>query len=653
MSMLPALSRNVSTRILVAVAILITAIFLLFTVVNDLRQQRAIREGVEANLANIGQTTADGVSGWLKGRLLLIEYFAASVAARDAGADVRDLFQQAPLPKTFDLIYYGDKDGGFGKFPVEPPSPAGYDPRVRPWYERVKASGAMALTDPYVAAATQQLVVTAAAPVTRNGALDGVVGADFTIATLSRMLAAIDLGGQGEGFLVNGEGKILVHARQDLIGQPLSALYSDFQGDPSSAPRELDSADGPRLVTFIAVPGLPSVDWHLALAVDLHEAEAGLLAFRQSAAIATLIAVVLTIVLLRGLITRIIARPLGALTASMNRLATGDLSTPLPPAERADEIGAMAQALAVFKDNAIERHAALERERAEEQRLTLRAKRMQELTQAFDVDIKRVIETVASAVGDLGSAAETLAHGALRTSEQATSVASASEEAAANVRTVAQTTDQLADKAATIGQRVGQSSEIAARAMDQAHGTNGRIQGLAGAVGQIGEILALINGIASQTNLLALNATIEAARAGEAGKGFAVVANEVKNLANQTAQATEQVTKQITAIQEETRAAVEAIGHIAETIGEINTLSGDIASAVEDQSMATREIGDNVEEASAGTNEVTRHIVDVSQAATRTDAESRRVSEAAHALQGQADFLRKTVETFLAQVRDA
>ncbi|MCF8479749.1 MAG: methyl-accepting chemotaxis protein [Rhodospirillum sp.] len=646
-------SRSISARILIAVAFLIILIFVLFSVYNDVRQQGVIRENVETSLANVGKTTADGVSSWLSGRLVLMTYFASSVAARTDGSDASDLFQRKALTDTFDLIYYGDKDGGFGKFPKAPPSPAGYDPRVRPWYKQVVATGTIALTEPYIAAATQELVVTAAAPVQREGALAGVVGADFTIDTLQTMLSNIDLGGLGESFLVDGTGKILVHGQRELIGHPLSALFPTDTPAVDLGMHEVMAKDGNRLVTFIPIPGLPSVDWHLALSMDLDKAEAGLSDFRKSAVIATLIALALTIGLLRLLIGRIIARPLSTITASMNDLAQGNLSGPLPQFDRTDEIGAMAKALTVFKRNAVERQEALERERAEERRLTERAARMDGLTREFDVDIKRILETVAKAVSGLGAASDALEKSALQASEQATSVASASEEATANVKEVARNTEQLSGKAAEIGERVSQSSDIAARAMRQAESTNDKVQGLADAVGQIGEVLQLINGIASQTNLLALNATIEAARAGEAGKGFAVVANEVKNLANQTAQATERVTTQIQSIQRETGEAVSAIQSIGETIGEINTISGDIASAVEEQSRATVEIGHNIDEASSGTSEVTRHIVVVSQAATQTDGESRKVSKAALDLRNEADFLKRAVERFLDQVRAA
>ncbi|WP_413206785.1 methyl-accepting chemotaxis protein [Rhodospirillum sp. A1_3_36] len=646
-------SSTISTRILVAVAFLIILIFVLFSAYNDIRQQRVIREDVETSLANVGKTTADGVSNWLAGRLVLMRYFASSVADRKAGSDVSDLFERKALSDTFDLVFYGDKDGGFGKFPKNPPSPADYDPRVRPWYKQVVATGTVALTEPYIAASTQKLVVTAAAPVLRNGALAGVVGADFAITTLQTMLSGINLNGLGESFLVDGTGKILVHAQQDLIGHSLNALFPTDTPSVDQTIQDVATKEGNRLVTFLPIPGLPSVDWHLALSIDLDKAEGGLTAFRQSAVIATLIALALTIVLLRVLISRIIARPLGSITASMNDLAQGNLSVAIPQCDRDDEIGAMGKALDVFKANAIERQEALDRERAEERRLAERADRMEALTRQFDVDIKRILQTVASAINALGGASSSLEKSALQASQQATSVATASEQAAANVKQVAHNTELLSTKATEIGDRVGHSSGIAARAMQQAESTNEKVQGLADAVGQIGEVLQLINGIASQTNLLALNATIEAARAGEAGKGFAVVANEVKNLANQTAQATERVTAQIQSIQKETGDAVTAIQTIAETIGEINAISGDIASAVEEQSRSTDEIGHNIDEASSGTGEVTRRIMVVSQAANQTDGESRNVSKAAQALQNEADFLKQAVERFLDQVRTA
>ena len=238
-----------------------------------------------------------------------------------------------------------------------------------------------------------------------------------------------------------------------------------------------------------------------------------------------------------------------------------------------------------------------------------------------------------------------------QTNAQSTAVAVAAGQASTNVQAVASAAEELSGSIAEIGRQVAQSSEIASRAVKDAESTNDKIQGLAEAARKIGEVVELITDIADQTNLLALNATIEAARAGDAGKGFAVVASEVKNLASQTAKATEEIGGQIGGIQTATRQSVEAIRHIGKTIVKTNEVAVAIAAAVEEQGAATREIARNVEQAAMGTQEVTANIAVVTQASGEAGQAANQMLEVSSEMARQSETLKNKVEKFLAQVR--
>ncbi|KJS39111.1 MAG: hypothetical protein VR70_08815 [Rhodospirillaceae bacterium BRH_c57] len=348
-----------------------------------------------------------------------------------------------------------------------------------------------------------------------------------------------------------------------------------------------------------------------------------------------------------------ITTPLARTIVPLRQLAEGELDVEIIGMERGDEVGEVARALEIFRQNATERAEALGRERAEEQRRMERGKRMEHLTLAFDDSVTRLLGSVAGSVEHLHDAAESLSSASQETNAQSAAVAAATEEASANVQTVASATEELSSSVNEIGIQVQKSSEIAARAVEQAEKTNVTIEGLAAAAGRIGEIVKLITDIASQTNLLALNATIEAARAGDAGKGFAVVANEVKQLASQTAQATKDIAQQIANVQAETQGAVDAIRTITATIQEIDQIATAIASAVEEQNAATLEISRNVQEAAQGTEQVSANIAGVSEAAGHTDAASQRVFSSAQELQTEAETLRTSVEGFLSDIRAA
>jgi methyl-accepting chemotaxis protein len=357
--------------------------------------------------------------------------------------------------------------------------------------------------------------------------------------------------------------------------------------------------------------------------------------------------------LLAWVIGRGITRPVAQMTGAMSALAEGKFETEVPARENTDEIGAMAKSVQVFKENMIKARDLAAKELEEAKRREERAQRIEALTREFDAEVAAVLETVASATTELKASATAMTATAEESSRQATAVAAASEQASTNVTTVATATEELSSSIAEITRQVTQSAQIASSAVEESNRTTSTVKGLAEGAAKIGDVVKLINDIAGQTNLLALNATIEAARAGEAGKGFAVVAAEVKNLATQTAKATEEIASQVGMIQSATSGSVAAIETIGGTIGRINEIATTIASAVEEQGAATQEISRNVQQASAGTQEVSSNIGGVSQAAAETGAAASQVLSASDELSRQSETLRRYVDTFLAGVRAA
>lgn len=356
--------------------------------------------------------------------------------------------------------------------------------------------------------------------------------------------------------------------------------------------------------------------------------------------------------LIGGLLGFGLPRSIGSITRSMRRLADGDLAAPVYGIGRRDEIGAMAEAVQVFRENS-QRVQALEVEQAEAKRVAEadRTRMMAELADAFEQSVGGIVASVSASATQLQQAAESLTTTAAETTGQSNSVARASEEASSSVQTVASAAEELASSIEEIARQVAHSSDMSRQAVAQADATNAKVQSLATAADRIGQVVELIRGIAEQTNLLALNATIEAARAGEAGRGFAVVASEVKMLAGQTAKATGDISEQIAAIQAATDDAVSAIAEIAQAVRRMNGIADGIAVSVEQQGAATAEIAGSVQQASNGANQVTTNIAVVSRAARETGTSAGHVFEAARGLAGQSEQLRREVGHFVARVR--
>ena len=391
----------------------------------------------------------------------------------------------------------------------------------------------------------------------------------------------------------------------------------------------------------------------LEIIKDTSEYEAAAASSQRSLILGT-VAILIGAILLALLLGRGLSRPLAAITAVMNRLSGGEIDVTIPGSERRDELGTMASAVDVFRRSMIEARGMREAQEASKHQTELEKKSLQrQMADRFEADVKSVVAAVAQATTGMQRAAGEITTSVDGTSQRAAAAATASDEASASVNAVAAATEELASSVAEIGRQVTHSSQVADDAVVKAGQTTEMVSSLASAAEKIGDVLRLIGAIASQTNLLALNATIEAARAGEAGRGFAVVASEVKELANQTAKATEEIAGQVAAIQAATGDCVTAIGGISNTIREISGIATTIAAAVEEQDSATREIARSVQQAAAGTSEVSLNVTGASQSADQSRTLANNVATASSQLGQQAGALSRSVDTFLAGLRDA
>ena len=519
-----------------------------------------------------------------------------------------------------------------------------YDvPGAGDYYLLALRSGRETVLEPYVysVGGTDVLMTTLATPIRIDGEVMAVACVDIALARIQEVLGAVRPMEAGWIELVTAEGVLVVAQDPSLVGREASsegftaAELAAIADGASSIQTDAVSARGEGVIRVI-VPielGASGTTWSVVVSIPHTAALAAVNSITLRVLIlAVLIAVVASVV--AWVFSRRISAPIVALAGTMTRLAENDLEVQVPCTDHQDEIGDMAKATEVFRGNALERRAA-----------TLK------LADEFEGTVTQVVDAVGNAATDMRTNAEQLTQIASSSSAQSVAAASATEEASVGAQTVASAAEEMSAAIAEITGQLARANELTRGSVEMAEQATQRIDGLETASEEIGSVLELISDIAGKTNLLALNATIEAARAGDAGKGFAVVASEVKDLAAQTAKATDEISRRIGDIQTSTRGAVEAIHQVRQQIAEISETAQSIAASSEEQSAATREISHNAQQAAHGAEEASSNVSLVSNSARETGDTAKGVLHAAEDLTTQSGRLDEAVSAFVRRVR--
>ncbi|VVN00745.1 Methyl-accepting chemotaxis protein PctA [Pseudomonas fluorescens] len=615
-----------SHKILLAASLVVIAAFTSFTFYNDYLQRNALRAQLKENLNQTGDSTAGNIRNWLSGRILLVENLAENAAVPQSSEAQNIALGQPTLLSTFMSIYVGKKDGSFS---TQPPDdmPGDYDPRTRPWYTGAIAAGKTTLTEPYLDAITKGLIVTIATPVKAASGVSGVVGGDLSLETLVKMISSLRLHNEGYAFLVDANGRILVHPDASLAMKTLAEVY------PVSTPRlsqelsESEFAGKTQILTFAHVNGLPSVDWYVGVAMDKSKAYAALSEFRNSAIVATVVAVVLIIGLL-GMLLSVLMRPLNLMGRAMHDIAAGegDLTKRLV-IQSQDEFGYLGNGFNLFVERIHDSMREVASSTTQLNEVALRVVSASNSSMLNSDQQANRTNSVAAAINELGAAAQEIAQNAARASGHSS-----------DARTLASNGQEV------VGKNIAAMNRLSSRIS----GASDEIEALNTKTANIGQILEVITGISQQTNLLALNAAIEAARAGEAGRGFAVVADEVRSLAHRTQESASQVQEMIEQLQSGAREAVaimtdsqresiETVGianqavasleSVSVRIGEIDGMNQSVATATEEQTSVVEAINVDITQINTLNQEGVENLNATLRACTDLERQSARLTQ--------------------------
>ncbi|MBB4266857.1 methyl-accepting chemotaxis protein [Roseospira visakhapatnamensis] len=530
-------------------------------------------------------------------------------------------------------------------------------PGAGDYYLIPRNSNRETILEPYLypVGGKEVLITTLAVPIHHGGQVVGVAGVDVALASIQRDLAAIRPMDAGWVTLVTENGTILADRSPEVVGRKAAeagfgdAVLAAIDGGRSYIDERATSIDGIPVLRVVSPLKIGHTDTTWTVVTNIPSAAALADVNDITWKLLTLTVVVAGVaVALAWFSGRQVSNPIVAMTTAMGRLAKGDLSVETPGMDRRDEIGAMASAVEVFKENSRKIEALQAEQEAAHRRNARRVQtEMFALTNALDEEVRSAIAIVQQQTEAMHDASVEMTDAIDHTEQGAGAASAASQESSASVDAVAAAAEEMSSSIGEISRQVSGASDIAHRAARQAEGTNTRIQGLAEAADKIGVVVNLISDIAKQTNLLALNATIEAARAGEAGKGFAVVANEVKTLATQTAKATDDIAEQIGGMQAATREAVEAIQGIVTVIGEINEITTGVSAAVEEQTAATREISQNAQQAAHSTQEASDNIAAVSGRAETTGRHASDVRQSAEEVRERVQHMQDALERII------